>query len=125
MSDTERKVIEALSRLISPVAANNLLKRVLGGQSPDLLEPRSWVELIEGPLQQELRGVLSFNGVIPDLQRLAQQLSVQTFSLAVVSGPTRPTLEATDLGENIDLEKEQCRQALMMDLAREEGVLAV
>jgi hypothetical protein len=61
LSDTERRVIEALSRLVSLEVASNLLKRALGGQSPGLLTPGSWVELIEGPLQQELRGVLPFS----------------------------------------------------------------
>jgi predicted regulator of Ras-like GTPase activity (Roadblock/LC7/MglB family) len=40
-------------------------------------------------------------------------------------GPTRPPLEATDLGEYLELDKEECRQALVLDLARGEGVLAV
>jgi predicted regulator of Ras-like GTPase activity (Roadblock/LC7/MglB family) len=36
-----------------------------------------------------------------------------------------PALEATDLGEYVELDKEECRQALVLDLARGEGVLAV
>lgn len=125
MSDTERKVIEALSRLVSVEAAGNLLKRALGGQSPGLLRPGSWVELIEGPLQQELRGMLHFSGPMLDLQRLVQQLRQQASSPEMGSGPTRPTLEATDLVEYVELDKEQCRQALVLDLARGAGVLAV
>lgn len=125
MSDTERKIIEALSQVVSPVAASNLLKRALGGQSPDLLGPRSWVELLEGPLRRELMGVLPVSGLIPDLQRLVRQLSAQTPSIEVVRDPTRPTLEATNLREYVDLEREPDRQALVLDLARGEGVLAV
>lgn len=125
MNDTERKIIEALSQVVSPVAASNLLKRALRGQSPDLLGPRSWVELVEGPLQRELMGVLPVSGLIPDLQKLVRQLSAQTPSIEVVRDPTRPTLEATDLREYVDLEREPDRQALVLDLARWEGVLAV
>lgn len=125
MNDTERKIIEALSRVISPVAASNLLKRALRGQSPDLLGPRSWVELLEGPLQRELMGVLPVSGLIPDLQRLVRQLRAQTPSPEVVRDPTRPTLETTDLTEYVDLEREQDRQGLVLELARGEGVLAV
>lgn len=125
MNDTERKIIEALSQVVSPVAASNLLKRALRGQSPDLLGPRSWVELVEGPLQRELMGVLPVSGLIPDLQKLVRQLSAQTPSIEVVRDPTRPTLETTDLSEYVDLEREPDRQALVLDLARWEGVLAV
>jgi len=125
LSDTERKIIEVLSQVVSPVAASNLLKRVLGGQSPDLLGPRSWVKLIEGPLQRELMGILPVSGLMPDLQRLVRQLSAQTPSIEVVPDPTRPTLEATNLREYVDLEREPDRQALVLDLARGEGVLAV
>ncbi|GEM84036.1 hypothetical protein [Meiothermus hypogaeus] len=125
MNDTEQKIIEALSRVISPVAAHNLLKRALRGQSPDLLGPRSWAELLEGPLQRELTGVLPVSGLIPDLQKLVRQLKAQTASVEVVRNSTRPTLETTDLTEYVDLEREQDRQALVLDLARGEGVLAV
>ncbi len=125
MNDTERKIIEALSQMISPVAASNLLKRALRGQSPDLLGPRGWVELLEGPLQRELMSILPVNGLTPDLQQLARQLRAQTPSLEVVRDPTRPTLETTDLTEYIDLAREQDRQALVLELARGEGVLAV
>ncbi len=125
MNDTERKIIEALSRVISPVAAHNLLKRALRGQSPDLLGPRSWVELIERSLQRELMGVLPVSGLIPDLQKLVQQLRAQTPSAEVVRDPTQPTLETTDLTEYVDLECAQDREALVQELARGEGVLAV
>ncbi|GIW34009.1 hypothetical protein [Meiothermus sp.] len=125
MNDTEQKIIEALSRVISPVAAHNLLKRALRGQSPDLLGPRSWAELIEGSLQRELMGVLPVSGLMPDLQKLVRQLKAQTPSVEVVRNSTRPTLETTDLTEYVDLEREQDRQALVLDLARGEGVLAV
>lgn len=125
MNDTERKIIEALSRVISPGAASNLLKRALRGQSPDLLGPRSWIELLEGPLQRELMGVLPVSGLIPDLQKLLRQLKAQAPSLEAVRDPTRPTLETTDLTEYVDLEREQDRQALVLELARGEGVLAV
>jgi hypothetical protein len=125
LNDTEQKITEALSKVISPVAAANLLRRALRGQSPDSLGPRGWVELVEGPLQRELMGILPVSGLLPDLQRLIRQLKAQTPSLEVVRDPTRPTLEATDLREYVDLEREPDRQALVLDLARWEGVLAV
>jgi hypothetical protein len=125
LNETEQKIIEVLSRVVSPVAASNLLKRALGGQSPGLLGPRSWAELIEGPLQHQLMGVLPVSGLIPDLQKLVRQLMAQTPSVEVVHDPIRPTLEAADLTEYVDLEREPDRQALVLDLARGEGVLAV
>lgn len=125
LNDTEQKITEALSKVISPVAAANLLRRALREQSPDLLGPRGWVELVEGPLQRELMGILPVSGLLPDLQKLIRQLKAQTPSLEVVRDPTRPTLEATDLREYVDLERKPDRQALVLDLARWEGVLAV
>ncbi len=125
MNDTERKIIEALSRVVSPVAAHNLLKRALRGQSPDLLGPRSWVELIEGALQRELMGVLPVTGLLPDLQKLVRQLRAEIPRAEVPRDPTRPTLETTDLTEYVELEREQDREALVLELARGEGVLAV
>lgn len=125
MNDTERKIIEALSRVISPAAAHNLLKRALRGQSPDLLGPRSWAELIEGSLQRELMGILPVSGLMPDLQKLVRQLKAQTPSAEVVRDPTRPTLETNDLTEYVNLQDEQDRASLVLELARGEGVLAV
>ncbi|MCS7067701.1 MAG: hypothetical protein RMK51_03240 [Meiothermus sp.] len=125
MNDIERKIIEALSQVVSPMAAHNLLKRALRGQSPDLLGPRSWVELIEGSLQRELMGVLPVSGLTPGLQKLVRQLRAQTPPTEGVRDPTRPTLETTDLTEYVALERKQDREALVLELARGEGVLAV
>jgi hypothetical protein len=124
LNDIEQKIIEALSRVVSPAAASNLLRRALRGQSPDWLGPRSWVELIEGALQRELMDILPVNGLVPELQKLVRQLKAQTPSLEAVSDPTQPTLETTDLTEYVDLEREQERQGLVLELARGGGGLA-
>jgi hypothetical protein len=125
LNDTEQKITEALSQVVSPAAAASLLRRALRGQSPDLLGPRAWAELLEGPLQRELSGILPISGLLPDLQKLVRQLKAQTQSLEGVQNPARPTLESTDRNEYINLQSEQDRQNLVLELARGEGVLAV
>ncbi|GIW25721.1 hypothetical protein [Meiothermus sp.] len=125
MNNTEQKIVEALSQVVSPWAAHNLLRRALRGHSPDLLEPAGWAALIEGPLQQELKGVLPTVGLLPELQTLVKQLRAQKQRPAEVRPPTQPTLETTNLTEYVDLERAQDREKLVLDLARGEGVLAV
>lgn len=122
LENTEQKIIEALSQVISPLAASSLLRRALGGQSPNVLGPRGWAELIEGPLQQELNGILPMSGLLPELQQLVQQLKAQPQNPQRVQAPT---LEATDLTEYIDLQSEQDRHRLVLEMARREGTLAV
>ena len=121
LNNTEQKVIEALSQLISPLAASSLLKRALGERPPDLLGPHAWAELIEGSLQRELEGILPMNGLLPELQKLVQQLR----AAPPPQPPQEPTLEIADLGKYINLQSEQERQSLVLELARGEGVLAV
>ncbi len=125
MSDTEQKIIEALSRVISPTAANNLLKRALGEKPPHSLGPRGWAALLEGPLQHELRGVLPISGLTPELQKLVRELSAQGTVVEAARQPGQPTLEVADQRDYLDLENEPERRALVLDLARGEGVLAV
>ncbi len=122
LDKTAQKIIEALSQVVSPLAASSLLKRALGGQPPEALEPQRWAELIEGPLQREIKGILPLNGLLPELKQLAQQLKTQARSPQPVAAPT---LEVTDLAEYIDLQSESERQRLVLELARKEGVLAV
>ncbi|WP_027882350.1 hypothetical protein [Meiothermus rufus] len=122
MSETERKIIEALSQVVSPQAAQNLLRRALGGRASGSLQPHDWVELLHGPLQHELSAILPLKGLPPSLQSLAQQLAAQASSVAIA---LEPTLEATDSREYVDLQKASERQALVLGLARSEGVLAV
>ncbi|MDT7919522.1 MAG: hypothetical protein RQ868_02900 [Meiothermus sp.] len=123
MDNIEQKVVEALSLVISPLAASSLLKRALGGRSPELLGPQGWAELIEGPLQQELRGILPMSGFLPELEKLARQLKAQRPQQA--QAPAQPTLETTDPTEQINLQSAQEREKLVLELARGEGVLAV
>ncbi len=122
LDNTEQKVIEALSQVISPLAASSLLRRALGGQSPNVLGPSGWAELIEGPLQQELKGILPMSGLLPELQQLAQQLKAQPQSSERAQAPT---IEATDLTEYVNLQSEQDRHNLVLEMARREGTLAV
>ena len=117
LDNIERKVIEALSQVISPLAAESLLKRALGGRSPNLLGPLGWATLIEGPLQQELRGILPVNDLLPELEKLTRQLKAQI--------PIHPSLEVSDPVQHIDLQNKEMRENLVLELARGEGVLAV
>ncbi len=122
MSETERKIIEALSQVVSPQAAQNLLQRALAGRASGSLKPHDWVELLQGPLQRGLSAILPLKGLPPSLQSLAHQLAAQAPNVAVAR---EPTLEATDSREYVDLQKASERQALVLGLARSEGVLAV
>lgn len=122
MDNTERKVIEVLAQVISPLAASSLLRRALRGQSPEALGPQGWAELIEGPLQRELKGILPMSGLLPELQQLVRQLRAQPQSPQQAQAPT---LETTHPTEYIDLQSEQDRHNLVLEMARCEEVLAV
>lgn len=122
MDNTERKVIEVLAQVISPLAASGLLRRALRGQSPQALGPHGWAELIEGPLQRELMGILPMSGLLPELQQLVRQLRAQPQSPQQAQAPTLETAYPT---EYIDLQSEQDRHNLVLEIARREGVLAV
>ncbi|MCS7058465.1 MAG: hypothetical protein NZ849_00550 [Meiothermus sp.] len=125
MKEIEQKVVEVLSQLVSPTAARSLLQRALRGQPPHLLGPRAWAELIEGPLQRELVGILPVSGLLPELGRLARELRAQDREASDSGKVARPTLELPDTTEYVDLSREEERQALVQSLARGEGVLAV
>ncbi|WP_233498300.1 hypothetical protein [Meiothermus sp. QL-1] len=109
-----------MEQVVSPLAARSLLRRALGPRGPERLGPEGWAKLIEGPLQQELANVLPGNALPPELRRLVRELRA-----GAVSRPAFPTLEATDLTEYVDLRSEEDCRALVQDLARGEGVLAV
>lgn len=125
MKEIEQKVVEALSQLVSPTAARSLLQRALRGQPSHLLGPRGWAELIEGPLQRELVGILPISGLLPDLSRLVRELRAQDRGPSDPRRAAQPTLEVPDPTEYVDLSSEKERQALVQSLARGEGVLAV
>lgn len=122
--ETERRIVEALSQVISPVAAERLLQRAVGKQSKPK-NPKAWVEVIEGPLKQELTDVLPISGLIPSLQALVKELKSQISKVERPTRPAMPTLEMAPSTDYIDLEDEHTRRELVRELARWEGVLAV
>lgn len=120
--ETERRIVEALSQVISPVAAERLLQRAVGKQAKPQ-NPKAWVDVIEGPLKQELTDVLPVSGLLPSLQALVKELKSQRPDKP--TRPALPTLEMAPSTDYVDLEDEHTRRELVRELARWEGVLAV
>lgn len=126
--ETERKIVDALSQVISPVAAERLLKRAVNvaGKQGQPLDPKSWVEVIEGPLQKELNGILPISGLIPSLKLLVRELNEATARPAAAPvTPALPTLEIPPIHDLVDFANPEARRSLVLDLAKWEGVLAV
>ncbi|MDX2004501.1 MAG: hypothetical protein SFU83_04415 [Meiothermus sp.] len=124
--ETERKIVDALSQVISPVAAERLLRRAVNvaGKEGQPLDPRSWVEVIEGPLQKELTGILPISGLIPSLKLLVRELSALSERPAAPRSPTLPTLDIPPDFDLVALSDPDSRRALVTELAKWEGVLA-
>ena len=125
--ETERKIVDALSQVISPVAAERLLRRAVNvaGKEGQPLDPKGWVEVIEGPLQKELTGILPISGLIPSLKLLVRELSALSERPSAPKTPTLPTLEMPPEQDLINLADPDSRRALVLELAKWEGVLAV
>ncbi len=122
--ETERRIVEALSKVISATTAEKLLQRAVSAHAKPQ-SPKAWAEIIEGPLKQELTAILPVTGLLPSLQTLAKELKAQVLKPDKPPRPALPTLEMTPSTDYIDLEDEHTRRELVRELARWEGVLAV
>jgi len=121
--DIERTIIEALSQLVSRAAAFNLLQRARAsmGLKGQVLTPAAWIELIEGPLQQELGKALPMNGLYGPLGTLVKQIKSQAEQ---IKDPTITIQEVIPF-EYIRLDSPEARRDLVLELAKVEDVIGV
>ncbi|ADW23027.1 conserved hypothetical protein [Thermus scotoductus SA-01] len=122
MAVNEESLLEVLSRYVSPRAAENLLRRALAQRMPT--SPGEWAHLLEETLWPELRRLLPFREMPPELKALAREWRELAASQVAEA-------EATETGEEelpveaVDLEDPLARQHLAKRLARLEGVTGV
>ncbi|MCX7850781.1 hypothetical protein [Thermus sp.] len=120
----EESLLQILSRYISPRAAENLVRRAVAQHPP--ATPADWVRLLEGVLWPELRNLLPFREMPPELKAWARELKSLAASRALEEVAEEEEEEAGDLlQEAVDLEDPSARQALARRLARLEGVVGV
>ncbi|BDG15463.1 hypothetical protein Thermus71318_15140 [Thermus brockianus] len=117
----EESLLQILSRYISPMAAENLLRRVLGSRKP--ATPGEWARLIEANLWPELGRLLPFREMPPELKALVREL--KQLALQEVEEAEEAEEEEALLEEVVDLEDPAAREHLARRLARLEGVLGV
>ncbi|GAA6755475.1 hypothetical protein Thermus77420_09510 [Thermus thalpophilus] len=118
----EESLLQILSRYISSMAAENLLRRALSPKAP--ATPGEWARFIEGSLWPELGRLLPFREMPPELKALVREL--KQLSLQEAEGESEePEEEEALLEEAVDLEDPAAREHLARRLARLEGVLGV
>lgn len=124
--ETERRIVEALSQVVSVMTAEKLLQRAVGSQNKPQT-PVAWAEVIEGPLKHQINEILPVTGLLPSLQALAKELKAQAQAPKPEkpTPPPTPTIEIAPSADYIDLADEKTRRDLVLELARWEGVLTV
>jgi hypothetical protein len=150
MLETEQQIIKALETWISRNAAERMLGRVLSSQkrSAQSLVAADWADLIEGPLLKELVQVFPIYGLVGPLGGLVKEL--RSASRSAVAVAERPAVQKADKAqvkadipiapklaqapapavaqtptEWIVVNDEAVRRALVQEMARLDGVLAV
>jgi hypothetical protein len=114
----EESLLEILSRYVSPRAAESLLGRATGTRKP--ANPGEWARLVEGVIWPELRRLLPFQEMPPELKAWVREMK----ALAAQGAEGQEEEEELRL-EAVDLEDPAARTALAQRLARLEGVVGV
>ncbi|MFN3368306.1 MAG: hypothetical protein ACK4G4_05500 [Thermus sp.] len=122
MAVNEESLLEALSRYVSPRAAENLVRRALAGRMPT--SPGEWAHLLEDILWPELCRLLPFREMPPELKALAREWRELASSQVAEAGEGETEEEELSL-EAVDLEDPSARQLLAKRLAHLEGVTGV
>lgn len=122
MAANEENLLEVLSRYVSPRAAENLVRRALAQRMPT--SPGEWAQLLEETLWPELRRLLPFREMPPELRALAREWRELAASQVAEAEAAEAEEEEPPL-EVVDLEDPLARQHLARRLARLEGVTGV
>lgn len=115
----EENLLEILSRYVSPRAAENLLRRAAAQGRPS--HPGEWARLVEGVLWPELKNLLPFQEMPPELKAWVREMK----ALAAVEASEEEGEEEELRLEAVDLEDPVARAGLAQRLARLEGVVGV
>jgi len=116
----EESLLEILSRYVSPRAAESLLGRATEMRKP--ANPGEWARLVEGVIWPELRRLLPFQEMPPELKAWVREMK----ALAAQEAEGEEQEEEEELRlEAVDLEDPAARTALAQRLARLEGVVGV
>jgi hypothetical protein len=116
----EESLLEILSRYVSPRAAESLLGRATEMRKP--ANPGEWARLVEGVIWPELRRLLPFQEMPPELKAWVREMK----ALAAQGAEGEEQEEEEELRlEAVDLEDPAARTALAQRLARLEGVVGV
>ncbi|WP_114313203.1 hypothetical protein [Thermus caldifontis] len=122
MASNEESLLQVLSQYVSRQAAENLVRRALAQRRPT--SPGEWARLLEETLWPELRRLLPFREMPPELKALAREWREQaSFPIAEAEAPEAEEEELPL--EAVDLEDPRARQQLARRLARLEGVTGV
>ena len=115
----EESLLEILSRYVSPRAAESLLGRATEMRKP--ANPGEWARLVEGVIWPELRRLLPFQEMPPELKAWVREMKA-----LAAQGTEGEEQEEEELHlEAVDLEDPAARTALAQRLARLEGVVGV
>jgi len=112
-------LLEILSRYVSPRAAENLLGRATAQGKPS--RPEEWARLVEGVLWPELKNLLPFQEMPPELKAWVREMK----ALAAQEAEGGEEEEEELRLEAVDLEDPGARAGLAQRLARLEGVVGV
>jgi len=115
----EESLLEILSRYVSPRAAESLLGRATEMRKP--ANPGEWARLVEGVIWPELRRLLPFQEMPPELKAWVREMK----ALAAQGAEGEEQEEEELRLEAVDLEDPAARTALAQRLARLEGVVGV
>jgi hypothetical protein len=115
----EESLLEILSRYVSSRAAESLLGRATGARKP--ANPGEWARLVEGVIWPELRRLLPFQEMPPELKAWVREMK----ALAAQEAEGEEQEEEELRLEAVDLEDPAARTALAQRLARLEGVVGV
>jgi len=112
-------LLEILSRYVSPRAAESLLERATAQGKPS--RPEGWARLVEGVLWPELKNLLPFQEMPPELKAWVREMK----ALAAQEAEGGEEEEEELRLEAVDLEDPGARAGLAQRLARFEGVVGV
>jgi hypothetical protein len=115
----EESLLEILSRYVSPRAAESLLGRATEMRKP--ANPGEWARLVEEVIWPELRRLLPFQEMPPELKAWVREMK----ALAAQEAEGEEQEEEELRLEAVDLEDLAARTALAQRLARLEGVVGV
>ncbi|WP_448569875.1 hypothetical protein [Thermus sp.] len=115
----EESLLEILSRYVSPQAAESLLGRATAQGKPS--RPGEWARLVEGVLWPELKNLLPFQEMPPELKAWVREMK----ALAAQEAEGGEEEEEELRLEAVDLEDPVARAGLAQRLARLEGVVGV